>query len=72
MEKRYTINPNKVKQFMLYVAFREQKKRGRRKKGKDVIIFDLAESTRITTLLVENSQNAVKSLLMGKLEPEMG
>ena len=41
MEKRYTINPDKLKQFMLYVAFREQKKRGMRKKGKDVVIFDL-------------------------------
>ena len=53
------INPDKVKQFMLYVAFREQKKRGRRKTGEDAVIFDLVEWTRITTLFVENSQNIV-------------
>ena len=72
MEKRYMINPNKLKQFMLYVAFRQQKKRRRRKKGKDIVIFDLAEWNRITTLFVENSQNAVKNLLMKKLVPKTG
>ena len=72
MEKRYTINPDKVKQFMLYAAFREQKKRGRQKKGKDLVIFDLAEWTRIATLFVENYQGVVKSLLMEKLEPKTG
>ena len=61
MEKQYTINPDKVKQFVLHIAFREQKKRGRRKKGKDLVIFDLAEWNRITTLFVENSQNVVKN-----------
>ena len=39
MEKRYTINPDKVNQSVLYIAFREQKKRERRKKGKDLVIF---------------------------------
>ena len=57
---------------MLYVAFREQKKRGRRKKGKDLVIFDLTEWTRITTLFVEKSQNVVKSSLMEKLEATNG
>ena len=71
IEKRYTIDHDKVKQFMIYVAFREQKTRGRKKKGSKRINFDVSEWTRITNLFIEKSQNS-ESSLMENLEPKNG
>ena len=71
IEKRYTIDHNKEKQFMIYVAFREQKTRGRKKKGSKRINFDVSEWTRITNLFIEKSQNS-ESSLMENLEPKNG
>ena len=56
---------------MIYVAFRGQKKRGKRKKGKDVVIFDLAEWTRITSLVVENSQRS-ENVADGEIRAKKG
>ena len=53
---------------MRYRAVREQKKRGRKKKGKAVVTSDLAEWTRIATVFVKNFQNVLKSLLMEIVE----
>ena len=53
-------------------SFREQKTRRKRKKEKYVVIFDLVECTRITTLFVKNSQNVVKSSMMDTLEQKTG
>ena len=72
LERRYTVTGEKVKEFMFYVAFREQKKKGRKPKGSARVSFDLNQYERISTMVKWHLQDSKSRSLMEELEPKNG
>ena len=80
METRYTVDQARVHSFMTYVAFREQKKKGRKKDGKEgkrkrddnnYQLFDACEADRINKILKE-ANSVLSPNIREKLEPKNG
>jgi len=72
LERRYTVTGEKVKEFIFYVAFREQKKKGRKPKGSAPVSFDLNQYERISTMVKSHLQDSKSRSLMEELEPKNG